>query len=253
MFNYGNQAPSADDTDKPWIKLDENGKFERVYGYSDGYWVAPHPCPALGKERRIWTGTPEELKVYEDNSNTLEAADANLYRGPFWEVDTDIVPQASGYQYSATIFDSIPVNQILDTVANPNCDVIQPHSLGEVPDKVTVTYLCAEDDTTSGYSKDDEVSVESVFTWYAPSFGEHKDPPSVSVTFNETNVIASMFHPADAGRLSMMAKDSRSVVTLPADKFRLRIRVWKRGGDPVSTSTSSISYIKRTRRVYYTG
>ena len=262
LFNYGNQAPSADDIDKPWIKLDNSGRFDRVYGYADGYWLSPHPCPALGKERRIWTGTPEELKVYEDSSNTVEAADANIYTGPFWEVDTDLVPQqTSNKEYTADIFDTSTLSGIISNPGTGPYVVTQNHGLGELPDKVEVTLLCIEDDeSTTGYAVGDEIQLS---TSWIDRQGETQEFPTTGVTFNETNVILQLseYAKSDLSRFYIRKKDntdgqtSNQYVYLGSSgtKFKFRIRVWKKGGKSISTSSTNFSYIKRTRRVYYTG
>lgn len=251
LFNYGNQAPSADDIDKPWIKLDGDGRFERVYGYSDGYWVAPHPCPALGKERRIWTGTPEELKVYEDNSNTLEAADANLYRGPFWEVDTTLTaPQSSNTSYEADIYDTESLSAI--HAMTGESIVTQDHQLGELPDSVSVSFRCITDDAITGYVADDEVPIYS--TWVNEN-SSHRDTPTLGIVYDETKVTLILAQGVNDNldSFEMFKKDSDRKVSPTGNNWKFRIRVWRRGGNPVSTSSTNFSYIKRTRRVYYTG
>lgn len=261
LFNYGNQAPSADDIDKPWIKLDKNGKFDRVYGYSDGYWVAPHPCPALGKERRIWTGTPEELKVYEDSSNTVEAADANIYTGPFWEVDTDLVPQqTSNKEYTADIYDTETIAGFVSNVSSNNWQINQTHSLGELPDKVWVTILCVTDDSTLGYVAGDEIDVLGGYCNIESSQGEI---PYLRFAFDETQVTL-MIAPQVQTSLERFFLPTKAVGVNSSNwtaiggaaggaKYKFRIRVWKKGGKSLSTSSTNFSYIKRTRRVYYTG
>ena len=262
LFNYGNQAPSADDIDKPWIKLDSNGKFDRVYGYADGYWVAPHPCPALGKERRIWTGTPEELKVYEDSSNTVEAADANIYTGPFWEVDTDLIPQqTSNKEYTADIYDTETIAAFASDYTARAGKISQAHSLGEMPDHVNVTILCIEDDDNLGYKAGDEIDVRGGYINKKDSQGEQPylrwDVSETQVTLmlpnhiNEDGTLGRFFLPQKNGTAG--ANWERIGGAAGGAKYKFRIRVWKKGGKSLSTSSTNFSYIKRTRRVYYTG
>jgi len=85
LFNYGDTEPSAADRDKPWIRTD-GGYPDRLYVFYDGYWIAKHPVPAGGNERRIWTGTTADLLSYEAPGNS--SSTATSYTGPFWEVDT---------------------------------------------------------------------------------------------------------------------------------------------------------------------
>lgn len=82
LFNYGENKPSTDDTDKPWIRTVGNLP-DRVYVYASGYWLSKHPTPASGNERRIWVGSLAELKTYDGGADE----DVNDFSGPFWEVD----------------------------------------------------------------------------------------------------------------------------------------------------------------------
>lgn len=261
LFNYGSQTPSADDTDKPWIRIDPNTqKFDRVYGYSDGYWVAPHPCPPSGKERRIWTGTTAELKEYEAFGNTLEASEGNIYTGPFWEVDTDLVPQqTSNKEYTADIYDTETIAGFASNTSSNNWQINQTHSLGELPDKVGVTILCIADDSDLGYVEGDEIDVLGGYCNIASSQGEL---PYLRFAFDETQVTL-MIAPqvqTDLERFFLPQKDTGSGVSewqriggaTGGAKYKFRIRVWKKGGKSLSTSSTNFSYIKRTARVYYT-
>jgi hypothetical protein len=82
LFNYGENKPSTDDTDKPWIRTVGNLP-DRVYVYASGYWLSKHQTPAGGDERRIWVGSLADLKTYDGGADE----DVNDFSGPFWEVD----------------------------------------------------------------------------------------------------------------------------------------------------------------------
>ena len=260
LFNFGNSTPSADDNDKPWIRTDGDGRPDKMYVYKDGYWLCKHPTPASGKERRIWTGTGTELLSYEADGNS--SSTATIYSGPFWEVDTDLVPQqSSNKEYTADIFDTSTLSGIISDSAGTDPYVVtQNHGLGELPDKVEVTLLCIEDDeSTTGYAVGDEIQLS---TSWIDRQGETQEFPTTGVTFNETDVILQLseYAKSDLSRFFIRKKDntdgqtSNQYVYLGSSgtKFKFRIRVWKRGGKTTSTSSTDFSYIKRTARIYYT-
>ena len=85
LFNYGENKPSTDDTDKPWIRTVGNLP-DRVYVYASGYWLSKHQTPAGGDERRIWVGSLVDLKTYDGGADE----DVNDFTGPFWEVDEEL-------------------------------------------------------------------------------------------------------------------------------------------------------------------
>ena len=158
LFNFGNATPSADDNDKPWIRT-VGGEPDRLYVYKNGYWLAKHPSPASGKERRIWTGTDVELVDYDGGA---AATTPNEYQGPMWEVDTSLTaPESSNKSYEADIFDTETLSGI---IALPTPEIAtQAHNLGEVPDNVTVSLLCVVDDASAtGYVVDDEIPILSL-------------------------------------------------------------------------------------------
>lgn len=254
LFNFGNSTPSADDNDKPWVRTDGDGRPDKMYVYKDGYWLCKHPTPASGKERRIWTGTDTELLSYEADGNS--SSTATIYSGPFWEVDSTLSGSTSNPKsYEALIFDSDTIDQI-QSGTNPKDNFVQAHGLGELPDQVSVTFLCVQDDSTTGYSVGDEVATDSVFAYWNSGGSSLYDPVSTSVTFDETNVYASLWYGNQeaSSRLTMMPKDAAPAhLLMPTSKFKFRVRVWRKGGNTVSDSSpASFSYIKRTARVYYT-
>lgn len=85
VWNYGDTVPAVEDQDKPWMRTFPDGSPDRVYVFFDGAWVAPHPVPASGDERRIWVGTTDDLETYDGG----EAGTVSDAEGPFWEVDHD--------------------------------------------------------------------------------------------------------------------------------------------------------------------
>ena len=249
LFNYGESAPAASDRDKPWIRT-INQSPDKIYVHQSGYWLSKHPSPASSKERRIWTGTAAELITYDGGS---DATTPNVYQGPMWEIDDTLTPtDIATKSYEADIYDTATVETLLNASSNPDASVTQAHELGELPDNVTATYLCITDDNGgSGYEAGDEVPVYST---YCNMAGTHVDTPTISVSFNETEVYARMYDGVRSreDRLYVLPKGGGDRMTLPASKFKVRLRVWKKGGKTISTTTASLFYIKRTSRVFYT-
>ena len=249
LFNYGESVPAASDRDKPWIRT-INQSPDKIYVHQSGYWLSRHPCPASSKERRIWTGTAAELITYDGGSDVTTP---NVYQGPMWEIDDTLTPaDITTKSYEADIYDTATVATLLNSSVTPEASVTQAHGLGELPDNVTATYLCITDDNSgTGYEAGDEVPVYST---YVNMNGSHVDTPTISVSFNETEVYARFYdgvrdHPT---RLYMLPKGGGRIMTLPSDKFKVRFRVWKKGGKTTSTTAASLFYIKRTSRVFYT-
>lgn len=258
LFNFGNSTPSADDNDKPWIRTDGDGRPDKMYVYKDGYWICKHPTPASGKERRVWTGTDTELLSYEADGNS--SSTATIYSGPFWEVDTTMVPeQTSNKEYTADIYDTETIAAFASNTSSNNWQINQTHSLGELPDKVGVTILCIADDSDLGYVAGDEIDVLGGYCNIASSQGEL---PYLRFAFDETQVTL-MVAPqvqTDLERFYLPQKDTGSGVSewqriggaAGGAKYKFRIRVWKKGGKSLATSSTNFSYIKRTARIYYT-
>ena len=248
LFNFGNATPSADDNDKPWIRT-VGGEPDRLYVYKNGYWLAKHPSPASGKERRIWTGTDVELVDYDGGA---AATTPNEYQGPMWEVDSTLTaPESSNKSYEADIFDTDSLSGI---IALPTPQIAtQAHNLGEVPDNVTVSLLCVADDASAtGYVVDDEIPIYS--SWVNES-SSHRDTPTVGVSFNETEVriILAPHAVGNPSRFDLFHKtDGTKSVSPTTSNWKFRIRVWKKGVKVISAASTNFSYIKRTSRVYYT-
>ena len=258
LFNFGNSTPSADDNDKPWIRTDGDGRPDKMYVYKDGYWLCKHPTPASGKERRVWTGTDTELLSYEADGNS--SSTATIYSGPFWEVDTTMVPeQTSNKEYTADIYDTETIAAFASNTSSNNWQINQTHSLGELPDKVGVTILCVTDDSSLGYVAGDEIDVLGGYCNIASSQGEL---PYLRFAFDETQVTL-MIAPqvqTDLERFFLPQKDAGSGASewqriggaAGGAKYKFRIRVWKKGGKSLATSSTNFSYIKRSARIYYT-
>lgn len=75
--------PGANDQDKLWIKTSGSAPVG-PFIYYNGAWVWPHPCPAGGKEVRIWLDTTANLATYDGGDN-LAAGPAS---GPMWQVES---------------------------------------------------------------------------------------------------------------------------------------------------------------------
>jgi len=111
FFNFGPDLPDPSDQDKPWIRTDASGNFDRLYTYN-GAWVSPHPVPASDSERRIWVGTEEELWSY-DGGDGGDPATATDTSGSFWAIDTDFafaIPMGAGT--NATTYDGNPATTL---------------------------------------------------------------------------------------------------------------------------------------------
>jgi hypothetical protein len=85
IWNYGSTVPAVADQDRPWLRLDAEGRPEGVYKFYNSQWVRPHLIPPDSGFRDIWVGTPEELKT-EDGGEDAAVGETT---GPFWEIDTD--------------------------------------------------------------------------------------------------------------------------------------------------------------------
>lgn len=90
LFNYGNSTPAVNDRDKPWIHLDANGNYDRIYVYSGGVWRSEHPSAASGSERRMWVGTEAALWSYDGgDGNDPSTTAPTATTGAMWQVDHD--------------------------------------------------------------------------------------------------------------------------------------------------------------------
>ena len=79
ILNQSSQ-PGIDDIDKLWYDPDVG----RIYSYTGGAWVSPHPSAPSGQERRWFAGTTTELETYDGGAAGAVGTNA----GPMWEVDT---------------------------------------------------------------------------------------------------------------------------------------------------------------------
>lgn len=86
LFNFGDSEPSASDRDKPWIRT-VAGKFDRLYVFFDGGWLAQHPVPVGGAsgERRMFVGAVADIDTYDGGT----AGAVTETSGPFWVRDTE--------------------------------------------------------------------------------------------------------------------------------------------------------------------
>jgi hypothetical protein len=87
LFNFGDTIPSAEDTDKPWIRTIA-GQPDRLYYYYNGAWVSKHPVPYVAGasgERKIYVGALGDIDTYDGGSS----GSVTLTTGPFWERDTE--------------------------------------------------------------------------------------------------------------------------------------------------------------------
>lgn len=85
QMNIGNTTPAPEDRVWPWLRLDVNGKIDRLYHYAMGFWLSKYHTPANSPIRLPWTGSPTDLLTYDEGENTA----VSEITGPFWEVDTN--------------------------------------------------------------------------------------------------------------------------------------------------------------------
>lgn len=98
-FNFGNSTPAPEDQDKPWIRTDAFGNFDRLYTFN-GKWVSPNPRPPSENERMIWKGSYAQLWAYDGGDGVDPSATApTATTGAMWQADTDFsfrVPVGAG-------------------------------------------------------------------------------------------------------------------------------------------------------------
>lgn len=85
LFNFGPNIPDPADQDKPWIRTNVDGSFDRLYTFF-GVWLSPHPTPYGGNERRLWVGTEAQLWAYDGGDGT-DPATATDTTGSMWDID----------------------------------------------------------------------------------------------------------------------------------------------------------------------
>lgn len=84
-WNIGTSQPTVDNNDKPWLKLNSDGSWERVYTFRSGAWVAPYWPPASSAIRMLWSDTEAALQTFD--GGTVAAVSPTT--GPFWERDSN--------------------------------------------------------------------------------------------------------------------------------------------------------------------
>lgn len=90
FFNYGNDEPAVNDRTKPWLRLNPDGTFDKVYVFAGGLWVSPHPVPASSAMRMWWTDSEANLWAYDGGNGVDPSATApTASTGAMWERDDD--------------------------------------------------------------------------------------------------------------------------------------------------------------------
>ncbi len=86
-YNYGDTAPAVAYQGYPWLYTNTM----RWYQFSGGLWISPHPYPASGGARIMFTtGTLSDIWDFDGGDGTDPAASPpNTYTGAMWEVDAD--------------------------------------------------------------------------------------------------------------------------------------------------------------------
>jgi len=86
-FNYGPNKPAPEDQDKPWIRTDNFGNFDRLYTFN-GLWVSPNSDPPSTQERRIWVGSEASVWSFDggDGSDPTATPPTDT-TGAMWQVD----------------------------------------------------------------------------------------------------------------------------------------------------------------------
>lgn len=78
-FNFGPTTPAPDDQDKPWFRTNTDGTPDRLYVFSNGYWISKHPIPAGA----VWMY--EGLEATIETFDGGEAGVVTATSGPMWE------------------------------------------------------------------------------------------------------------------------------------------------------------------------
>lgn len=81
FFNFGANPPSLANQVYPW--LDDKGNW---WVRSGGYWARENSVPALGGERRMFTGSANDVLYYDGGDGSAYVG--NIYTGAMWEIDT---------------------------------------------------------------------------------------------------------------------------------------------------------------------
>lgn len=75
----GSARPSATDQDKPWLRYNTDGTFDRVYTFANGLWRSEHPIKQ--KVVTIWIGNLADIETLDGGT----AGTATPTTGPFWK------------------------------------------------------------------------------------------------------------------------------------------------------------------------
>jgi len=121
LWNYGNSVPTADNQDKPWLRLNANGSLDRVYIYFNGNWVSPHAIQDNAYVA-IWTSDLTSLALFDGGDNNAPG-DAS---GPMWE---EVVALRAKFPLGAGTLPSTTVVAIGETGGEENHTLLLP----EVP------------------------------------------------------------------------------------------------------------------------
>ena len=142
VWNVSNATPDPEDQDKPWLRLDANGRVIRAYTFYNGLWCSKHQIPPSDDERKIWVGSLNDLKTYDEG---VDEAVTDV-TGPFWEQDTNF--NAKFMLGAGTLPDSSTVVGVTDTGGNEEItidadSVPHKHGVGQADhasDDVTLFY-----------------------------------------------------------------------------------------------------------------
>jgi hypothetical protein len=84
-YNYGDTAPAVQYQGYPWLYTNTM----RWYQYVGGLWISPHPYPASGGARIMFTtGTESDIWDFDGgDGNDPGAVPPTTYTGAMWEAD----------------------------------------------------------------------------------------------------------------------------------------------------------------------
>lgn len=77
-------TPAVADQDKVWVRIDSAGRLLRIYKFSGGAWVSPHP--AFAGMVVMWEGNPGDIPTLDGG----EAGTVTSTTGPMWERVTEM-------------------------------------------------------------------------------------------------------------------------------------------------------------------
>lgn len=111
--NFGPNKPDPADQDKPWIRTDAFGNFDRVYTFN-GVWLSPNPAAPSTNFRQIWIGAEADLWSTDGGDGTNPSVNTPTdTTGAMWQVDTGFAFRIPiGVGANPVTYDSLPATTL---------------------------------------------------------------------------------------------------------------------------------------------